>query len=151
MENAFKPLPKRESLDPRARNDLSDDEIVEDLSNLQAPNGYALDFRHANASMCSYFARKTLCLKCGRQSTGRAAAGTAPAQNERAFGVRAINADLQAGGFDGRSGRICRLGYPPFNLLTLLRRASPLVLGRIVGIKLSEQLGQQLDSLLGAS
>jgi hypothetical protein len=50
VNDAIKPLPKRRGPDSAAGNDLADDEIMEDFGNLQAGNGYALDFRHPNIS-----------------------------------------------------------------------------------------------------
>ena len=51
MDDLIETLPERRGIDPGARNDFIDDEVMEDFRNLQTGNGYALNFRHPDVSM----------------------------------------------------------------------------------------------------
>ena len=83
MNDAIKPLPKRSGFNAGTRNDLVDDEVVENFGNLQAPNRYTLDFGHTVASVVTSHSvgrteGKRLCLKRAPQSTGCRRASCAP-------------------------------------------------------------------------
>ena len=45
MNDAIKPSPEGGGVDPGARHDLFQDEIVQNLGNLQISNRYAIEFR----------------------------------------------------------------------------------------------------------